>query len=316
MKKLIRNVFALSTLSLTGIHIANCIIEDSSTKKNILTTRNGHYYHWKYGDIFYTKEGTGSPLLLIHNLTPDSSGYEWIKIKYHLSKQHTIYTIDILGCGRSDKPELTYTNYLFVQMILDFISKVIGTKTSIVTTGRSSTFVIMSNLMNKDLINKIVLINPSDINEQGEKISNNNKISKIIMNMPILGTYLYNILMRKAYIQNQCNTDYCSKQYIVTPDLIDAYYESAHLNKSRGRFLFASLNSKYTNVDIKKALSSISNEIFIIESKEENDKTQVISQYKKYNSNVKGTVISNTVCLPHIESPRKTCDYINEFLNN
>ncbi len=315
MKKIFKNVLALSTISIAGIHVANCIIEDSSTNKKILTTRNGHYYNWKYGKIFYTKEGKGSPVLLLHNLTPDSSGYEWIKIKNQLSKEHTIYTLDILGCGRSEKPELTYTNYLFVQMVLDFITTIIKEKTDLVVSGRSSTFVIMSNLMNKELFGKIILINPSNVEEKNEKIKNSKKVSKLIMEFPVLGTYCYNVLMRKTLIKNQCTNDYCSKQYYVTKDMIDAYYESAHLNKSKGRFLFASLNSKYTNTDIRKALSSITNSILIIESEEEFNNQNLFEQYKQYNSSIQGKTIKDTTCLPHIEKPKKTCDIINEFLN-
>lgn len=37
----------------------------------------GKYYHWKYGNIYYTKSGKGKPVLLIHDLDPTASSYEW-----------------------------------------------------------------------------------------------------------------------------------------------------------------------------------------------------------------------------------------------
>ena len=52
----------------------------------------------------------GTPVLLIHDLSPLSSSYEWCRYAKKLEKQHTVYTIDLLGCGRSEKPYLTYTN--------------------------------------------------------------------------------------------------------------------------------------------------------------------------------------------------------------
>lgn len=54
-----------------------------------------------------------------------------------LEKHYTVYTIDLLGCGRSDKPYLTYTNYLYVQLLTDFIHDVIGERPDVVTTGNS-----------------------------------------------------------------------------------------------------------------------------------------------------------------------------------
>lgn len=314
MKKAIKRIVSISALATAGIHIANCVIEESSTRKNILNKRDGHLYHWKYGDIFYTKEGNGSPLLLVHNLTPDSSGYEWIKMKHMLSKEYTVYTIDLLGCGRSAKPNMTYTNFLYVQLINDFIEHVIGKKTDVITSGHSSTFVLMSNLMNESSINRLILINPPSIEERCKLGKKNGTVYKIIMSMPILGTYLYNILMRKTYIKNQCNNDYCSKYYFVTSDMIDAYYESAHLDQSKGRYLFASIFGHYTNVNVTKAVTEFKNPIHIIESEDKDSHESVLNQYQRLNEAITGTTVLGTECLPQIEAPRKTYGHISEFL--
>ena len=96
--------------------------------------RQGSYYEWKFGKIYYTKKGDGKPLLLIHDLTTSSSAYEWNKVIDKFSKTNTVYCLDLLGCGRSDKPNLTYTNYLYVQLLTDFIKHVIGDKTDIIAT--------------------------------------------------------------------------------------------------------------------------------------------------------------------------------------
>ena len=63
--------------------------------------------------------------LLIHDLTPSSSAYEWSKMIDELAESHTVYALDLLGCGRSDKPSITYANYLYVQLITDFAKQVI-----------------------------------------------------------------------------------------------------------------------------------------------------------------------------------------------
>ena len=64
---------------------------------------------------------------------PGASGYEWSKIEDELAIDHTVYTVDLLGCGRSDKSSITYTNFVYVQMISDFIKKIIGQKTDAVS---------------------------------------------------------------------------------------------------------------------------------------------------------------------------------------
>ena len=94
------------------IHIANKIIAASASLKEMLDSNRRNYYKWRFGEIFYTKKGSGSPVLLIHDMLPGACGYEWNRIEEELAMEHTVYTIDLLGCGRSEKPGVTYTNFV------------------------------------------------------------------------------------------------------------------------------------------------------------------------------------------------------------
>ena len=144
MKKNIKHFILLSTVAVGALHAANRFINATAEMKNIITSGKGQFFNWKNGSIFYTKRGTGSPILLIHDLDPISSGYERHNLAKKLEKDHTVYKLDLLGCGRSDKPYLTYTNYLFVQLITDFIQDVIGEKTDIVVSNRSLSFAVLA----------------------------------------------------------------------------------------------------------------------------------------------------------------------------
>ena len=128
----------------TGTALVNKYIKVSATSKKLLSHPEPSIYKWRLGDIYYTKKGDGKPILLIHDTLPGASGYEWSEIEEKLAEDHTVYTVDLLGCGRSDKPGITYTNFVYVQMICDFIRKIIGQKTDIIASGFSSSFVIMA----------------------------------------------------------------------------------------------------------------------------------------------------------------------------
>ena len=67
MKKKIINSLLLATMATGAIYSINKIISKSSAKKNLLKTDKGKFYNWRYGNIFYTKQGKGSPVLLIHD---------------------------------------------------------------------------------------------------------------------------------------------------------------------------------------------------------------------------------------------------------
>ena len=126
-----------------------------------------------------TKEGTGKPILLIHDLSAMQSEYEWNRIVSDLSKKNTVYTLDLLGCGKSDKPNFTYTNFLYVQLVTDFINNVIGEKADVIVTGNSCSFVLMACHNNDEIIDRILLINPPSISSISKVTSQTNKNVKI-----------------------------------------------------------------------------------------------------------------------------------------
>ena len=135
---------ALMTGATVAVHFINHTIATAAQLKQMLHISNDNYFEWRFGNIYYTKKGTGSPILLIHDTLPGASGYEWSKIEDELAIDHTVYTVDLLGCGRSDKSSITYTNFVYVQMISDFIKKIIGQKTDVIASGFSGSFVTMA----------------------------------------------------------------------------------------------------------------------------------------------------------------------------
>ena len=86
----------------------NKAIKLSAISRHILENESSASlcYHWRFGNIHYTKEGSGKPILLIHDLSPASSGYEWKEFARRLAKDRTVYTIDLLGFGRAGEPIL------------------------------------------------------------------------------------------------------------------------------------------------------------------------------------------------------------------
>ena len=105
----------------------NRVLEYISTADKLINSDEYEYYNWRFGKIAYKKTGEGSPLLLVHNLNVCSTSYEWRNNIEELAKSHTVYTIDLLGCGCSDRPGLTYTNYLYVELITN-LSNILSEK--------------------------------------------------------------------------------------------------------------------------------------------------------------------------------------------
>ena len=69
--------------------------------------------------IHYVDEGTGDPILFLHG-NPTSS-YLWRNIIPHLTPQGRCIALDLIGMGKSDKPDLEYRFVHHVKYVEGFI---------------------------------------------------------------------------------------------------------------------------------------------------------------------------------------------------
>ena len=316
MKKNIKHFFILTAFATGTIHFVNRFIDMTAEMKNILKSQNGEYYDWKNGRIFYSKRGSGSPILLVHELNPIASSYEWCRLVKKLEKTHTVYTLDLLGCGRSDKPCLTYTNYLYVQLLTDFIHNIIGESPDVITTNNSISFAVLSQNMDRSLIRRIIAINPPALGTFERNPDKYSSVKKILLELPIIGTFIYNIRTHEMNIQKILRETYFAKPQLVSSKMLDAYYESAHMDKSHGKYLMASIEGHYTDNAITHALKKIEIPLYNIESRNMKDAVAIADSYTHKNSYVETSYISNAGLTPQLEVPDKLLGIINMFLND
>lgn len=311
-KNKLLTLLILSASAATATAVINKCIKISATSKNHLSNAKSLCFKWRFGNIHYTKTGTGKPLLLIHDLTAWSNGYEWEQMIGFLKDHYTVYTIDLLGCGRSEKPDLTYTNYLYVQMISDFIKSEIGHRTNIIASGSSSALAVMACNNAPELFDQIMLINPESLLMCSQIPNKHSKVYKFILGFPVLGTLLYHIAASKQAIREEFINNYYFNPYSVKSLLIDSYYESAHLGDSP-KSLYASVKCNYTKCNIVNALKKINNSIYIVGGSGLENIDEIIREYQKYNPAIESTLVSNSKYLPQLENSSELFNIIQMF---
>lgn len=315
MKKNTRRFLLLTTAAVGSIYAFNRFIAETSASKKLLTDGNGSYYNWKFGKIFYTKKGNGTPLLLIHDTDVSSSSFEWYKLIKKLEKNHTVYTIDLIGCGRSDKPALTYTNYLYVQLIVSFVHDVIGTSTDVIASQYSSTFTLMANQLDAELFDHIILINPPSIKNVQGTITTANKIMKDIMELPLIGTFVYNLTHKRSDIDTAFRQRYYKKPQLILGKLEDIYYEAAHSNNGNGKYLYASQISNYMNVHMDHVIRKLEKPVHMVASQDLKSNISTMDSYRHLNSSIEIHYLSGCKLLPQLEVPEKLLSAVNAILD-
>lgn len=312
-KNTIKKIVAAGVTVGTAMHLANKYIMKYSTAKDLLKKDDGKFYSFKYGDIFYKVSGDGKPVLLIHDINECSSGIEWFYLEKKLAKTHKVYTIDLLGCGRSDKPKLVYNSFLYIQLIEDFIKDIVGEKTDIIATGNSAAAAVMAAKISRELIDRIILINPADLVEMSDVPDTFSKIMKGIISCPVIGTFAYHMLHRKDDIYNLFSEMYFSDPEGDFEELSEYYYESAHRNESASRYLYASMIGGYLNMNIYHALEDLKNEIVIISGEDFYESDYVPDEYAEINEDIECVSILGTSYLPQLEASSKLAEIIQNY---
>lgn len=320
MKNKSKVIFTLAGLVTVSIHILNRVQYSITTAKKTLESSNENqeplFYEWRFGKIHYTKKGSGSPLLLVHNLTIGSSSYEFNQIFDELSKKHEVYMIDLLGYGLSDKPNMTYTNYLYVQLVIDFIKNIIGKKADILAAGDSAPIAVMACHNDPEVFNRLIFINPQSLFNLNQIPSKHTKLWKLFLELPIFGTFTYNLFSCRALIEKSFENEYFYDRNKIKEKDILAYIEAAHVPDYHSKFTFASYAGKYMNTNIIHSLKEINHSIFILGGAEKEDNDNILENYQYYNNAIETHLIPNTKQLPHLENPEEILNQIEIFFNN
>lgn len=307
---------AVFTASAIGtMHVVNRIFSHIALENNLFDEDSFEYYDWRFGRIAYKKIGQGAPVLLIHDLNVCSSSYEWYKTAEKLSETNTVYMIDLLGCGLSDRPLLTYTNFLYVQLLTDFIKYIIGQKTDVIVSGHSSSFVLMACANDESIINRVIMINPEDIINLSKIPTKKSNMIKNLILTPILGTFIYNMRINKKTIRETLAKACCSRDSIREKDVLISF-ESTQREKAHSKYLYACQCTGYTNVNILNCLKKLNNSIFIITGSKNPENTLAAAQYQNHLPSIEIIGIDQTKQLPHIETPDEFINQVNIFLSD
>lgn len=304
---------AASVSTLAGIHMLNSYIIKKSIKHNI-TNLSNHFYETKFGKIAFYETGTGAPIIFLHNLSCYSSSFEWKKIIPALSKTHKIYAIDMLGCGYSDKPNITYTTFMYVQILESFIKDIVKEKTDIVASGLSSSIAIMASCYNPNIIHNIILINPIEIKKAILTPDKKSIIRKKMIHLPILGTLLYNICTSQYHIKKDLLTKGIYTNFKTLELLTQIRHETAHLSGYTSKYIYMCIDGYYTTACIDKAIQKL-NHIHILIGEHLKNSHDIISQYCSINNTISVTTIQDSAVYPEIENSLSVVKAIRKICN-
>ena len=258
-------------------------------------------YEWRGRRIAFTKRGSGPPILLLHGIHAAAWSYEWHDNVDYLARGNTVYTIDLLGFGRSDRPAIRYSARLYISLISDFVHQVVGQPCVLVASSLSGAYAIVLGARDPERFPAIALIAPTGLVRLNKQAGVTNEAGRLAVEAPIVGTAMFNALVSKRSIRYYLEKTY-SDDSIVTDELVDIYYWAAH---QRGaRHAPAAFLSGHLNIDVRHALRRLTQPALLVWGEE--GSAAPIEEYRGFRAikpDMELAVLTPAGDLPHDERP-------------
>ena len=218
-------------------------------------------FEWRERRVAFTKRGSGPPMLLIHGIHAAAWSYEWRNNVEALARTNTIYTIDLLGFGLSERPAIRYSARLYISLISDFVSRVIDEPTVLVASSLSAAYAIVLAARDPHRFPAVCLIAPSGLVRLNEPVGIGGEAGRLAVDTPIAGTAMFNALVSRPQLRRYLKNVY-SNDALVSKELVDIYYTTSH---QRGaRHAPAAFLSGHLNIDVRHALRRLSQPALLV----------------------------------------------------
>ena len=116
--------------------------------------------------LVYTVTGDGPPIILLHGF--GAQGWMWEYQQEALAKHFTVYTLDLLGYGYSDRPDIAYTPDAFIDSVKGFMSELDIARATLIGHSLGAGVAMGMALNYPRLTDKLVLIGgfPQGVSEK------------------------------------------------------------------------------------------------------------------------------------------------------
>ena len=188
-------------------------------------------------------------------------------------------------------------------MLTDFIKHIIGEKADVVATGESAAIAVMACGNDENVIGKICMVNPLSLTELSKCPNKRTKTLKFLIEIPIIGTLLYNIIHSREAIDEKFVDKYLYDEDTIDYQMTKIYHESAHNENAHSKYLFASIKGGYTKTNIYHCIRKATNSICIISGQYDENSIEIAKQYQKHVPAIEYMCIKDTRHLPQIEQP-------------
>ena len=273
----------------------------------------------RYTYIRPVKDHPGqTPLILLHGF--GASIGHWRHNLEILGKHNTVYALDMIGFGASEKAATNYNVELWVEQVYDFWKTFIGQPVVLVGNSIGSLISLVAAATHSDMVKGIVMISLPDPSLEQEMIPTALKpvvrgIKSIFTSRLILKPIFY-FVRRPSVLRRWAGLAYAHPEAI-SDELIDIL---AGPPQDRGsarafRALFKGTTEANFSPSVKKILPNLTIPMLLIWGKKDRFvPPKLANQFLRYNEKLELVYLEDTGHCPHDESPEQVNEEILDWI--
>lgn len=271
-----------------------------------------HTFLWRGHRVAYTVRGDGPPVVLVHSIHAAGWSFEWRRNADALARTHTVYVIDLIGFGRSDRPALRYTAQLYQNLLGDFARRVVGGPVALVATSLSGAYAIALAAGDPSRFPAVVAICPTGMTRLEHSPGPGSDASRFFIDAPVLGTAAFNALVSRTSLTTFLRRTYYNDR-LVTPELVDAHYATSH--QPGARHAPAAFVARALDLDIRGSLRRLTQPLLVVwGAQAESVPVEDSRAFRTAKPDCEVVVIDPAGDLPHDERAGEFNELVTEFL--
>jgi pimeloyl-ACP methyl ester carboxylesterase len=268
-------------------------------------------YRWRGWRIALSTLGEGPPLLLIHAVHAAATSREWQQAAPLLARTHRVVAPDLLGFGRSERPDTRYSADLYADLIADLAREVVGEPCVLVANSLSGAHAIVAADREPGLFSALVLVQPTGITRLQESNPVMGAVGGLIRT-PAAGTTMFQALTSRAGVRYFLGKSYHDKA-CVTPEMVEYHH---NLTRQPGaRFAPAAFVGFALNADVRERVKRIRQPVLLTWGSHPgtNPHSERLA-FQEARPDWETEVVEGTGDLPHDERPGPWVERVSRFL--
>jgi pimeloyl-ACP methyl ester carboxylesterase len=280
----------------------------------------GDYWQWRGHQVYYVKAGeqnaTLPPLLLVHGF--GASTDHWRKNIAQLQADFQVWAIDLLGFGRSAKPNIEYSGGLWRDQLYDFIKEIIGKPTVLAGNSLGGYASLCVAGQKSESVAGLILVNSAGPFSDSQPIVKNplqqamGKITRSILLQPLPSYLLFQYVRRKSVIRKTLERVYLDRKAVSDRLVEEIYRPSCDQGAPQ---VFAAVFKTPPGAKVDELLQQMSCPLLLIwgEGDPWMNTRAKSAQFRQYYPNLTEYFLNAGHC-PHDEVPEQVNNIIRDWM--